>query len=73
MNSAVIVFPVAPLSGGIPTYLCYSAIYLVCSVLLYVRFGPRPLWPATRRRAGRCGRRPLTHRREQSGQGPWAT
>lgn len=45
VNSTVLIFPVAPLSGGIPTYMCYSTLYLVCSLLLYVRFGPWPLWP----------------------------
>lgn len=45
VNGTVLIFPVAPLSGGIPTYMCYSTFYMVCSLLLYVRFGPWPLWP----------------------------
>lgn len=43
VNSSVLVFPIAPQSGGVPTYVAWSVIYLLCTVLLHVAFGPKPL------------------------------
>ena len=42
-NSSLLIFPVSPESGGVPTYVAFSALYLAASTLLYLRFGPRPL------------------------------
>jgi membrane protease YdiL (CAAX protease family) len=42
-NSSLLVFPVTPSSGGIPTFWIFSAFYLCVAVLLHVIFGPRPL------------------------------
>jgi membrane protease YdiL (CAAX protease family) len=49
-NSAMLIFPVSPHSGGVPTYLAFGVVYLVASTLLYLKFGPRPLFQ--RRSAG---------------------
>jgi hypothetical protein len=43
VNSSALVFPVMPTSGGIPTFIAYSAVYYACVVLLYLARGPRPM------------------------------
>lgn len=43
VNSSALIFPVIPTTGGIPTFVAYSAVYYVCVLLLYARFGPRPI------------------------------
>jgi membrane protease YdiL (CAAX protease family) len=42
-NSSLLVFPVTPTSGGIPTFWAFSATYLAAALLLHRIFGPRPL------------------------------
>jgi len=42
-NSSLLIFPVTPSSGGIPTFWIFSAFYLLVAVLLHGVFGPRPL------------------------------
>lgn len=41
-NSSLLVFPVTPTSGGIPTFVAFSAFYLVVALILHGVFGPRP-------------------------------
>lgn len=43
VNSSALVFPVMPGSGGIPTFVAYSAAYYACVLLLYLARGPRPI------------------------------
>lgn len=42
-NSSILVFPVAPTSGGVATYWGFAMFYFTVSTLFYIRFGPRPL------------------------------
>jgi len=42
-NSSLLVFPVTPTSGGVPTFWAFSVFYLAVALLLHVVFGPRPL------------------------------
>ena len=44
VNTSFLIFPVVPTSGGTPTYLAFSAIYLAASLTLFILFGPRPLF-----------------------------
>lgn len=44
-NSALLIFPVSPTTGGIPTFLSFGALYLLGAVALHAVFGPRPLFP----------------------------
>lgn len=41
VNSAIIVFPVAPATGGIPVYWAYSIAYLALALLLFMIRPPR--------------------------------
>lgn len=43
-NCSFLIFPVAPESGGIPTYLVHGVTYFLASTLLYLKFGPTPLF-----------------------------
>ena len=43
-NSAFLIFPVAPDSGGVATFAAFGAVYFVASLLLHVKFGPHPLF-----------------------------
>jgi membrane protease YdiL (CAAX protease family) len=43
VNSSALVFPVMPTSGGIPTFIAYSAAYYAAVLLLYVLFRPKPI------------------------------
>lgn len=43
VNSSALVFPVMPTSGGIPTFIAYSAAYYAAVLLLYRLFGPKPI------------------------------
>lgn len=43
-NCSFLIFPVAPESGGLPTYLAHGLIYFCASLSLYAIFGPRPLF-----------------------------
>ena len=44
VNVSFLVFPIVPTSGGVPTYLAFSATYLLASLALFILFGPRPLF-----------------------------
>ncbi|MGL4308868.1 MAG: CPBP family glutamic-type intramembrane protease [Paracoccaceae bacterium] len=44
VNSALLIFPVIPTIGGVGTYWAYAVTYYVCSVVLFLAFGPRPLF-----------------------------
>lgn len=44
VNSCALVFPVMPASGGVPTFVAYSAAYYAGVLLLYFIFGPKPVW-----------------------------
>jgi hypothetical protein len=43
VNSSALILPVIPTTGGVPTFVAYSAVYYLCVLLLYLFFGPRPL------------------------------
>lgn len=45
VNCSLLIFPTAPFSGGVPTFIAFGAVYLLASLLLYLRFGPWPLIP----------------------------
>jgi hypothetical protein len=44
VNASFLVFPIVPTNGGAPTYLAFSATYLLASLALFILFGPRPLF-----------------------------
>lgn len=43
VNSSALIFPVIPTTGGVPTFVAYSAVYYLCVLLLYFFFGPKPV------------------------------
>ncbi len=43
-NCSFLIFPVAPESGGLPTYFIHGVVYFCASLALYAKFGPRPLF-----------------------------
>lgn len=43
LNLMLLVFPVAPYSGGAKTFWLFALVYLLSAVALHVFFGPRPL------------------------------
>lgn len=43
VNCSLLIFPTAPFSGGVPTFIAFGVIYLLASLLLHLRFGPWPL------------------------------
>jgi membrane protease YdiL (CAAX protease family) len=43
LNSSLLVFPVAPATGGVPIYWTFSLTYLAAAIAMHVLFGPRPL------------------------------
>ena len=45
-NSSVLIFPVNPIDGGLTVYWIFAASYFVASLLLFVVFGPKPLFSA---------------------------
>ncbi|PIB26764.1 hypothetical protein BFP76_10950 [Amylibacter kogurei] len=40
LNSMLLVFPVSPTSGGIPTYWAYAIVYFILMLVLFYLFGP---------------------------------
>jgi membrane protease YdiL (CAAX protease family) len=42
-NSAFLIFPVSPETGGVASFVAFGALYGLMSLLLHLRFGPRPL------------------------------
>jgi hypothetical protein len=44
VNTSFLIFPIVPTHGGTPTYLAFSATYLIAALTLFVLFGPRPLF-----------------------------
>lgn len=43
-NGSLLVFPVAPTSGGIPTYYAFAGMFFVTTLALYLVAGPKPLF-----------------------------
>lgn len=43
VNSSALIFPVIPTTGGTGTFVAHAIVYYVCVLLLYLRFGPRPI------------------------------
>ncbi|WAC18285.1 hypothetical protein OVA24_13680 [Luteolibacter sp. SL250] len=46
VNSSSVIFPVIPHTGGIGTFVAYGIVYYTAVVLLYLRFGPKPILPS---------------------------
>lgn len=43
-NAAILVFPVAPTSGGLTTYWIFAIVYFFSALMLFLVFGPKPLF-----------------------------
>lgn len=43
-NSSLLIFPISPQFGGQSMFLIYCAVYFLTALLLFVLFGPRPLF-----------------------------
>lgn len=43
-NAGLLVFPVAPTTGGIPTYYAFAVTFFITTLLLYLVKGPKPLF-----------------------------
>jgi hypothetical protein len=43
-NATILVFPVTPDEGGVPTYWAFALTYFSAATLLFLRFGPGPLF-----------------------------
>lgn len=50
-NSSLLIFPVAPTSGGIPTYYAFAICFFLTTLSLYLALGPRPLLDGGMRQA----------------------
>src|SRR5690606_21086088 len=48
VNSSGLILPVIPSSGGIGTFVANGVVYYIAVVLLYLRFGPKPILKSTR-------------------------
>ncbi len=46
VNSFSVIFPVIPHTGGVGTFVAYGIVYYTAVVLLYLRFGPKPILPS---------------------------
>lgn len=44
LNNSVLIFPVVPESGGVPTYWLFAIVYFASVLILYFLFGPS-IWP----------------------------
>jgi membrane protease YdiL (CAAX protease family) len=44
VNSSLLVFPVLPTTGGVPTYWAFGVLYVTGVALVYLLFGARPLF-----------------------------
>ncbi len=44
VNSSILIFPVNPVDGGIPTYWAFSAVYAFAALVVAMAFGPKPLF-----------------------------
>ena len=47
-NSSVLVLPVNPIDGGLTVYWIFAASYFVAALLMYLLFGPKPLFSKAR-------------------------
>jgi hypothetical protein len=43
-NTSLLIFPVTPVEGGIPTYWGFAALYFILPICLYLIWGPKPLF-----------------------------
>ncbi|NJM84103.1 MAG: hypothetical protein HC844_18115 [Tabrizicola sp.] len=43
-NSSILIFPVMPTDGGLQTYWIFAITYFLVSMLLFVIFGPKPVF-----------------------------
>lgn len=43
-NNAILIFPVAPTSGGMPTYWSFAIFYFLTALVVFAAFGSRPLF-----------------------------
>ncbi|MDF1754511.1 MAG: hypothetical protein P1U89_17135 [Verrucomicrobiales bacterium] len=43
-NATILVFPITPGVGGVGTYWAFALTYFSAATLLFIRFGPRPLF-----------------------------
>ena len=48
-NATILVFPVTPTVGGAGTYWAFALTYFCAATLLFIRFGPGPLFRKTRK------------------------
>lgn len=55
VNSGSLIFPVIPTTGGVGTFVAYSIVYYLCVLLLYLRFGPRPILQVNAQKAEAIG------------------
>ncbi len=60
-NSTILVFPITPDEGGPLTYWGFAITYFVAATLLYVRFGPGPLFMRKPASAVVDGTLPINH------------
>lgn len=44
VNLSILIFPVAPVSGGIPTYWVFALTYFATALIMFLMFGPKPLY-----------------------------
>jgi membrane protease YdiL (CAAX protease family) len=43
VNSTALVFPILPDTGGVATYYAFAGVYYICVLMLYLRYGPKPI------------------------------
>lgn len=48
VNSSSVILPVIPHTGGVGTFVAYGIVYCSAVVLLYLRFGPKPMFKVTK-------------------------
>lgn len=48
VNSSSVILPVIPHTGGVGTFVAYGIVYCSAVLLLYLRFGPKPMFKVTK-------------------------
>ena len=43
-NFTILILPMTPVAGGVTTYWVFAVVYFIAALLLFVAFGPKPLF-----------------------------
>jgi hypothetical protein len=51
-NFTILILPMTPVAGGVTTYWVFAILYFIAGLLLFVIFGPKPLFSQLRKEKG---------------------